>query len=317
MLAKAQTEAPANPKIAAMLAIAQVRLAFFMGDTDPRSFVRARRRSRARRSRPHRTRCSRHLAMGHVELNTGDRVVAAGHFRVAIACAPHSAEAHEQLGRMLLEAGYIDQAIERLEDAIAINPNVRSARWEIARAYALEARWDDSDRLVAELIATRRRSPVSRARYAWWRRDHADADHAARHVPQGPADVHARADVDVHRRSSSTGQWPERRAHLARCRGLDRRRISAGARSSAQLVAEAAGFSGDIATALDQIELSISFGLFDLHWLDKCPLLDEVRLAPRFAELRARIKQRADAILDALYGDHHLGTSETAVASGI
>ncbi len=170
MLNKAQAEAPNNPKIAAMLAISQVRLAFFMGNLDPQVLARAGELARqAVAAAPDQVLA--HLAMGHYELMTGDSAVAAGHFRVAIACAPHSAEAHEQLGRMLLEAGYIEQAIERLEDAIAISPNVRTARWEIARAYALEQRWDDNARLVAELRAMGVDRPIARARYAWWRRD--------------------------------------------------------------------------------------------------------------------------------------------------
>jgi len=314
MLAKAQAEAPANPKIAAMLAIAQIRLAFFMGDVDAGVLVRAAALARAAvAAAPHEVLA--HIAMGHVELNMGDSRLAAGHFRVAIACAPHSPEAHEQLGRMLLEAGYIDQAIERLEDAIAINPNVRSARWEIARAYALEGRWDDSDRLVAELIATSADRPISRARYAWWRRDLPTLI-MLRDVFLKDQQMFMPGLMSTFIEIFIEGQWPDRRAHLLEVAASippnQRRRAFV-----AQLVAEAAGFSGDIATALDQIELSISFGLFDLHWLDKCPLLDEVRSAPRFTELRARIKRRADAILDALYGDHHLGTSETAVASGI
>jgi len=311
MLTKAQAEAPANPKISAMLAIAQVRLAFFMGDLDPGVLERAGALARAAvAAAPDQVLA--HLAMGHYELNTGDPAVAAGHFRVAIACAPHSPEAHEQLGRMLLEAGYLEQAVERLEDAIAINPNVRSARWEIARAYALEARWAECDGLVADLIATNFDRPISRARYAWWRRDipalielrEAFLKDQQMFIPGLMSEFVA---IFVE------GGWASRREHLLaavdKIPPNQRRRAFV-----AQLVAEAAGYSGDVDTALDRIERAIVHGLYDLHWLDRCPLLDNVRADPRFPPLRARIKRRADGILDALYGDHHLGTSETAIA---
>jgi hypothetical protein len=42
-------------------------------------------------------------------------------------------------------------------------------------------------------------------------------------------------------------------------------------------------------------------------------MLDGVRDMPDFAPLRARVKRRADAILDALYGDHDDVQSETVV----
>jgi hypothetical protein len=44
-------------------------------------------------------------------------------------------------------------------------------------------------------------------------------------------------------------------------------------------------------------------GAFDLPWLDRCPVLAVVRDVPAIADPRAAIAHRADAILDALYGD--------------
>jgi len=314
LLLKAQTETAPNPKLAAMLAIAQVRLAFFTGTDDPQVLVRARELARhAVAAAPDQVLA--HLAMGHVELNTGDPITAAGHFRVAIACAPQSSEAHEQLGRMLLESGYLEPAIERLEDAIAINPNTKAARWDIARAYALEQRWDDCDRMVAELLASGVDRVVARARFAWWRRDTAtlEAMHAQFSAGRYPFDPLLMAELLA---TFIDNDWPSHRAKLlavvAEMPPNRRRRAFVG-----QLVVEAAGYWGDVDTAIEHIARTIDEGLFDLHWLDRCPMLDVVRTAPAFPKLRARIKQRADAILDALYGDHQLGTSETAVASGI
>ncbi|MEO8843891.1 MAG: hypothetical protein ABI591_27590 [Kofleriaceae bacterium] len=40
-----------------------------------------------------------------------------------------------------------------------------------ARDLELEGRWDDNERVVRELIAMNVDRPISRARYAWWRRD--------------------------------------------------------------------------------------------------------------------------------------------------
>jgi tetratricopeptide (TPR) repeat protein len=311
MLTKAQAQAPSNPKIAAMLAIAQVRLAFFVGSLDSKVLAHAAELARAAvAAAPDQVLA--HLAMGHVELNTGEARIAAGHFRIAIACSPHSPEAHEQLGRMLLEAGYLEQAIERLEDAIAINPNVRSARWEIARAYALEGRWDDNERLIRELVAMGVDRPVSRARYAWWRRD-IPALVALRETLLNSQQMFVPGLMDRFVDTYVNGSWELHREELIRVAGTlppNRRRRA----FVDQLIAEAAAYWDDVPTALERIEAAIGEGLFDLHWLDRCPLLDNVRADPAFPRLRSRIKLRADAILDALYGDHHLGTSETAIA---
>jgi hypothetical protein len=71
-----------------------------------------------------------------------------------------------------------------------------------------------------------------------------------------------------------------------------------------QLVAELAGYFGDADTCLSMIQRSTDSGLFDLPWLDRCPLIESVRSHPEIAHARARVKRRADAVLDALYGDY-------------
>jgi eukaryotic-like serine/threonine-protein kinase len=77
----------------------------------------------------------------------------------------------------------------------------------------------------------------------------------------------------------------------------------------AQLVSESAAVSGDVAAALELIDHAIDHGLYDLHWLERCPLLAPVRAAPGFARAHARVKRRAEAILDALYGDYEADTA--------
>jgi hypothetical protein len=42
-------------------------------------------------------------------------------------------------------------------------------------------------------------------------------------------------------------------------------------------------------------------GLFDLLWLDRCPLLTHLPPEPAFMRVRAQIRERADAIADAVW----------------
>jgi len=156
---------------------------------------------------------------------------------------------------------------------------------------------------------------MSRARYAWWRRDLVKLAEVRGTLKDAQA-VFAPGLMPEFMTVFLEDKWLERREGLVRLAyelpPVRRRRAFVG-----QMISEAAAYNGDIQTALAMLEFSISNGLIDLHWMDKCPLFDDVRADPGFKPLRAIVKQRADGVLDALYGDHHLGTSETAVAPSI
>ena len=308
---RAQRLAPDDPQVAAVVAVVNVRRAFFQPDAPPdllREAARAARRAVA--AAPHLAEA--HLALGHVELHHGNPVIAARHYRAAIARAPYHFEAHEYLGRMLLEAGYLDLALARMDTALAIMPSRRALRWEVARAYALEQRWADYDHEVAELIAAGVDREFSRLRLASWRRDtelmvkigDAIPDFNQTFVPG----------LMKHMRTVYIeGRWTEFRTEILQFLGIDspnQRRTT----FLRQLIAEMAGFVGDADMAIRAIASAMPHGFFDLHWLDRCPLLDCVRAHPRLGELREPLKRRAEAILDALYGEQELGTSDTAIA---
>ena len=307
-LERARALAPDDLRITANLAIAQVRLAFFRPDLISDALGTAKQlAARAVAAAP--DLADVQLAAGHIELMTGNPIAAARRFRIAISRAPLLAEAHEQLGRMLLEAGYLEDALHRLEDAIAINPNLRSARWEVARALALEERWDEHDRYIAELITLVDR-PLSRTRYTWWRRDWKRlADMREQMTQQGttmwPRLMQAVFAIFL------DGEWPRETVVAAAMAPTPTTRRTT---FISQMCIEAASFAGDGETALMLLERAVDFGLFDLHWLDRLQLLEPLRATPAFPQLRARVKDRADAILDALYGDQSAALSDTAIA---
>jgi tetratricopeptide (TPR) repeat protein len=314
MLERAHEMSPHEPRITANLAIAHVRMAFFLGDTQITSLARATELSkRAVQEAPQLA--DSHIAAAHVALNTGDSVAAAVHFRTAIACAPHLSEPHEQLGRLLLEAGFIDTALARLEETLRVAAGPRMVRWDIGRAWALDGRWADYEALEAELVAEGHDRPMSRVRYLWWKRDLAAlAEFRAWFEKTGPTAL-APATLRALFRVYLDGEYAEARELLvgqfeAETRNR-RRRAFVG-----QMAAEAAAFAGDLETAIDLVERSYDAGFFDLHWLEKCPLLDGMRADPRYPPLHAKVKARAEAILDALYGDQGgVATQDTALAT--
>jgi len=314
MLERAHAMSPDEPRITANLAIAHVRMAFFIGDTPATSLARAVELSqRAVREAPHLA--DSHIAAAHVALNTGDAVTAAVRFRTAIACAPHVSEAHEHLGRLLLEAGFIDTAMARLEETLRVAAGPRMVRWDIGRAWALEGRLDEYEKLEAELVAEGRDRPMSRVRYMWW---HADRERlrefrtwfeGVKPSALAPQTIHLmfRAILD----DAYAEVRPQMLALFEAETANARRRSFVG-----QMLIEAAAFAGDLDTVFDALQSAYDAGLFDLHWLEKCPLLASARADARYPSIHARVKARAESILDALYGDQAgVATQDTIAAS--
>ncbi|HUJ61139.1 MAG TPA: protein kinase [Kofleriaceae bacterium] len=308
LLDRAAAIAPGDPRIAAAIAMVSVRRAFVGRGDDEHALARATELARAAVATAPEL-ADAHVAIGHVALHRGDAVGAAGHFRVAIARSPHDAEAHDYLGRLLLEAGYLDLALARLEEAIAIAPRRAAVRWEVARAFALEQRWAEYDALVDELVRGPSTRAFFRARVELWRGNAARAAELARAPSELFHDAYPEL-AAVYRGEP----WRDHRAALVAV-ALDTRAADSRRRSFiAQVVAEVAGGAGDLASCTLLIEHAVRQGLLDLHWLDRCPLLAPVRATGSFAAARARVRARAEAVLDALYGDHVLPTVETQLA---
>ena len=313
LLEQALQLAPDDPRILSTLAMTHVRRAFFDPSAAASIVARASELARAAIASGPEV-ADAHLAVGHVELNVGDPVIAAGHFRVAIARAPQLAEAHEYMGRMLLEANYIELAQVRLDEAIAIAPHLMSPRWELARAHALTGRWQDYDRVVEELGASSSSRIVALGRFAMWR---GDPVMVARARPLIAAADGALAPMLLPRLFEiylDPAQWRRYRDEVL-ATALDPRPQNCRRKAFlAQLAAEAASHVGDVEVAVRCIHHAVDNGLFDLAWLERCPLIAPVASLPELAGAAAKVRGRAEAILDALYGDHDLRTANTVLA---
>jgi serine/threonine-protein kinase len=66
-----------------------------------------------------------------------------------------------------------------------------------------------------------------------------------------------------------------------------------------QMRAEMCAYSGDHDAALTALEEAAALGLIDLVWLDRCPLFEPLRVAARFAQVRAGVAARAELVLEA------------------
>ena len=242
------------------------------------------------------------------------------HFRTAIARAPYLPEAHEWLGRMLVEAGYLIDGMARLTDALEMEPSLEIPRWDLARVYALEERWAEHDRVIDELRLVTgglRGRFGGRLRFAGWRRRLDEVAAIRRELDATPTvSIFERALIVAVVDAALGAPWAPVRAQIiasATAPGIGSARRRA---FVAQVVAEIAGASGDVATAVAMVQFAVEHGLFDRHWLERCPLLVGLRADPAYPALRARVAARADAVLDALYGDHaHRATADTLLVN--
>ena len=284
--------APGDPRVESALATCQAQLAFYDAHATTSLLDEAARHAFAALSAAPDL-ADAHFARAHVELHLGRPVNAAVCFRAAIARAPLMAEAHEWLGRMLLEAGFLVDAVARLEDAGAIG-------WDAAIAHALAGHWTDVDRLLG---ANRSDAGLGyRLRLASWRGDRAAEDAAYAELAQ-------HADEPIFERDlllaiyDPDRPWSERRDTILSI--VTNRSLASARRRAflAQLAAEAAGRAGDVGICLTMLLHASAENLFDLHWLDRCPLLDSIRGEPRFGVIRRDVATRAESIHDALYSE--------------
>ena len=308
---QAFAHAPAHPRIEAILATCQAQLAFYNPADAEALLDRANEHVFAALSRdPHLA--DAHFARAHVELQRGRPVGAAVCFRMAIALAPQWAEAHEWLGRLLLEAGFSVDAHARLGDAISLG-TLPTLGWELAIALALEGRWQEVDATVAMIEGGTNHGHGYRLRLGAWR---GVRDEAAYRGFAAFAEHEAFEYRMILAIYDPTLPWDTKRerirAHVEASRvGSSRRHAFV-----AQLAAEAAGMAGDADECLAFLLRANACGLFDLPWLDGCPLLQAIRGEPRFAIIRNDVAERALAIHDALFGDHRDEATIATAAAG-
>jgi eukaryotic-like serine/threonine-protein kinase len=284
---EAEALAPGDPLILSGKALAMSRYAFFSGDGAQEALAVARR---AVAVAP--TLAEGRLALGSALLQAGDWKAAVRELRHAVEQGPGLAEAHGALGRLLAEAGALSVGMRFLETALALDPQVPLVGMSLARSYSLLGEWE---RAEACLQGTEGSVPqlAPRVRILIWRRDRAGLQ-ALLEKSEAQGDA-GRVGVKMLRHIVS-GELPQELAIFPQGRGdRDARRLA----FLRQMEAEAAAFLGDDERALSKLQESVEGGLFDLAWMDRCPLFDALRADPRFAVCRVPVAQRAEEILRA------------------
>jgi len=296
LLRQAHERAPSDIAILSAYARASARAWFFQGSAPPDTAARARMLAeRAARAAPKAPEAL--LALAMVQLMDQDLPGCAEHCRRALQRAPDHAEALELAGRLLLEAGRPELALERLQRALALDPSLRSAWLESLHAHALLGDFDRVFEMLARdsQYSTAEGDAVVRARMALW----------------SPRVLETLKDVDIPDDALEMSPWslvrlardvanglpvdqalgfmatvPERTKGASRFRTL-----------LCQLLVEFNAYLGRNDDALHWLEESVATGLADLSWLDRSPPLAPLRGMPRFLESRRTVEERARGVL--------------------
>ena len=101
--------------------------------------------------------------LGNVQLAEGDTTLAIGTFTKLVASRPGTVDPLMRLARALVAAKDYDRAIDKLHEALLINPDFFEANREIVGVYAVSGRFDQA---AQEVKALQRRRPDDARAYA-------------------------------------------------------------------------------------------------------------------------------------------------------
>ncbi len=227
------------------------------------------------------------FAMAQIRYVQRDTSAAVHALRRAITTGPSFAQAHELLGRILSDAGLIDEAIGYLDHAIWLDPSCTFALLERARVHGMRGEWDGATRSLAalRLHSPQRHVIMTRRLSLWARRRLGDLDATGTAPHLGGLLASAKKILETGRFEAEDEEAA--RAIIAAASPGSRPR-----RWYRQMEAEVRAFAGDREGTIAAVIASVADGLEDVAWLDHCPLLADVRhdpaLAPAVAEARAR-----------------------------
>jgi TolB-like protein len=231
-----------------------------------------------------------HLALSRVRYDDAEIAAAARSLRQALHISPSNAEAHWLWGWMHAELGDVRFGIERLTVAGRLDPRMSVTVIERLRAHALLGEWDRVDELYAAPSSESTLYPrlIHRARLLMWRGDVA--------AVQQLADAGIPTSLPVLRDVVESILRGRMTPALVELFGRAMEAAKDVPRShcfAIQLACEYRAFGGEREEALALLETADASHLFDINWLDRCPVLRALHVEPRFQAVRARTAARA------------------------
>jgi tetratricopeptide (TPR) repeat protein len=291
---KAIAIAPSDASVMSLLGLVLVRVAIARR-TDDKSVMSEAEDWALRALDADASSAQTYVTLGLLRLHQGDLRASVRAFREALQRDPRNAEASAYLGRFLVESGYLDEGIERLEFALKLDPNVQHAWWNLARSYALCSRWEQAESTLqraSAMVGTEVSLNIVRARLAFWRRDHEYAQATADRIESSAPEGHFVRGFIAPLRAFANGEKIVEQASGLMLTGTT---VVSPAMKAFwfQVAAEAFALSGRVDAALDAVDSAVALAFVDVGWMDHCPVLAIVRGAGRFGQARAIVSARA------------------------
>lgn len=300
--------APDSPQVHAGLATALLRMWMFnswaaRSDRDLGQNLPERARAAAQKAKELAPDLGEpHHALGLLALHQGEPVTAVREFRTAIALAPSMVSAHAFLGELLAEMNRLPDALRRLDAVRLLDPNNGHAKHTRQRMAALTGNYELAQQLSSTYEITTALGWLTTGRTAAYRGDIDGLREIYKQVEKMPSDAHGMKEWVMAQFGVYIGEKPAEAVYTHMTTNVPIHQSSRrGQANFFQIVAEVAGFAGDVTIGLDAVERLVNNGFIDQLWLDRCPLLDSLREHRRFVRLRSRVQERVHTVYDALW----------------
>lgn len=299
MLVRALEIAPDAPMLLSALALARQRIWLHAGG----AVAEEAARSTAERAVALAPRLPQAwLAHGLVRIDRGEVVEGVAALRRAIELGRGVAEAHDALGKILIQVGAIGHGMHRLESAVRLDPELAPlCHCELARVRALMGEHEESAVLLAAAernasVAQRRYVDYAPARIDLW---HGDPAAARRYAAELVGDAEHVLMQRIFGEAAAGTLSPETTAAFGQ-RFEDRARTLRIRLFFGQILVEMLAATGADEPAIDTLDALAIAGLIDRVWLDRCPLLARYAAEPRLAPARHRVHALADKVAVAI-----------------
>ncbi len=274
--------APDDPRILAGYAMAAAR----MWMRDPSVAAKAREAAVSAVARAPNL-AESHVAFAVVRYQERQEPDAVRALKRALSLSSGNAEAHDLMGRILGETRLLDQAQGHLEAALLAEPETQLSRVMLARIHMMRGSWDKVQAIVfAEGAGEPALLPLA-GRYCLWKRDAERARTLVADLTKRGNDLRLTR-IMLNVVAEGAAPWDD----LPKPAELNNRFHA----FMSQICAEAAAYLGDTERTLEFVERADTAGVFDVAWMDGCPLFEEARSHPRFQAVHERVAARASAI---------------------
>jgi len=288
LLDRARSLAPEHPLVLAWCAAAHTRLRFFE-TAPPARDLGHELAMRAVAISP--DSAVAHVALASAYMQRMAVVEAVPHFVEALRLAPGLVELRSHFARVVAECGAPQPARALAESAVELDPSFTEPREVLMRPHALRG---DMAGAAAQLARAPRGDAflsVTFARYCLWNRDRESFERICVPLDWSALDGQPRSMLEADR-ALLFGEPFDAQVFAQLAVGAPRR-----AALVHQIMAEAHAFLGYERRALETIEAALGLGLFDVQWIDRCPLFDSMRGTLRFESIRRTVHERAMAVL--------------------